>query len=81
VKPRVVATIHYNIEVDGSRQQTGAFEFAEFAKLMKDFESSRVSPAKGLVPCYFVMYATDNTVGRRELCLFFNRVESIERRE
>jgi hypothetical protein len=81
VKPRITATIHYNTVVNGRMEQTGAFEFAEFTKLMKDFENSRKSPAVGSVPCYFVMYAVDNPAERRELRLLFNQVDRVERLE
>ena len=81
MKHRIIATIHYNAEVNGRKEQTGAFEFAEFAKLMKDFERSRKSPEQGSVACYFVMYAVDNPAERRELRLLFDQVERVERLE
>ena len=81
MKPRIIATIHYNVEVNGRSEQTGAFDFAEFTKLIRDFENSRNSPTAGSLPCCFVMYAVDNPVESRELRLYFNQVERIERAE
>ena len=78
---RVIATIHFNTDRYGSRHRTGAFDFAEFTKLMRDFESFRKSPAKKPTPNYYVIYSLDNLAEGKELCLFFHEVERIDRDE
>jgi hypothetical protein len=79
LKPRVIATIHYKTDKTHGGQQKGSFDFAEFAKLMQDFDSASKSPAKGHKPHYYVIYSLDTPDERRELCLFFNDVDRIER--
>jgi hypothetical protein len=81
VTRRVIATIHFNTDRYGSRHRTGAFDSAEFAKLMQDFDSFRKSPAKNPTPCYYVIYSLDNPPEAKELCLFFHEVERIQRDE
>ena len=78
---KVTATIHFNTDRYGSRHRTGAFDFAEFAKLMQDFDSFHKSPAKNPPPCYYVIYSLDDPPEAKELCLFFHEVESIKRAE
>ena len=79
LKPRVIATIYYKTEKPGGGHQKGSFDFAEFAKLLQDFERASKSPAKGYQPHYYVIYSLDSPPERRELCLFFNDVDRIER--
>jgi hypothetical protein len=81
VTRRVIATIHFNTNSYGSSLRTGAFDPAEFAKLMQDFDRSRKSPAKDLTPHYYVIYSLDNPAEGKELCLFFREVELITRDE
>ena len=78
---RVIATIHFNTDRYGIRHRTGAFDFAEFAKLMKDFNSFRKSPGENPPPYYYVIYSLDNAHEGKELCLFFHEVERITRDE
>jgi len=79
VRRRVIATIHFNTDRYGSSHRTGAFDFAEFAKLMQDFDSFRKSPAKNAPPCYYVIHSLDDPSEAKELCLFFHEVGSIKR--
>jgi hypothetical protein len=81
VTRRVVATIHFNTNRYGSRYRTGAFDFAEFAKLMQDFDSFRKSRPKNPTPHYYVIYSLGNPPEGKELCLFFHEVERIKRDE
>ena len=78
---RVIATIHFNTDRSGSRHRTGAFDFAEFAKLMRDFERFRESLAKTSMPSYYVIYSLNSPVEGKELCLFLHEVERIKRDE
>ena len=78
---RIIATIYYKTEKPRGVEQKGSFDFAEFAKLMQDFETARKSPAKGHQPHYYVIYSVDNPTERKELCLFFNDVDRIERHD
>jgi hypothetical protein len=78
---RIIATIYYKTEKPRGGHQKGSFDFAEFAKLMQDFESARKSPAKGHHPHYYVIYSVDNPNEKNELCLFFNDVDRIERHD
>jgi hypothetical protein len=78
---RVIATIHFNTDRYGSRHRTGAFDSAEFAKLMQDFDSFRKSPAKIPTPYYYVISSLDNPFKSKELCLFFHEVERIQQDE
>jgi hypothetical protein len=64
-----------------SRRRTGAFDSAEFTKLMQDFNGFRKSPAKNPTPHYYVIYSLDNPLEGKELCLFFHEVERIKRDE
>jgi hypothetical protein len=81
VTRRVIATIHFNTNSHGSSLLTGAFDFAEFAKLMQDFDRSRKSPAKDPTPHYYVIYSLDNPAEGKELSLCFHEVELITRDE
>ena len=81
LNPRIIATIHYKTEKIRGGQQKGAFDSAEFAKLMQDFESVRKSPAKGHQPRYYVIYSIDDPTEKKELCLFFIDVDRIERHD
>jgi hypothetical protein len=81
VTRRVIATIHFNTDRYGSRHRTGAFDFAEFAKLTRDFDSFRKSPANNPTPYYYVIYSLDNPPEGKELCLFFHEVERIKQDE
>ncbi len=78
---RVIATIHFKTNSNGSSLRMGAFDFAEFAKLMQDFDRSRKSPANDPTPHYYVIYSLDNPAEAKELRLFFNEVERITRDE
>ena len=78
MKRTVIATIHFNT---GSSHRTGAFDFAEFAKLIQDFDRFRNSAAKPRRPHYYVIYSLDNPSEGKEFCLFFDEVERIERHE
>jgi hypothetical protein len=75
----VTATIHFNKDRYVGRRITGVFDYAEFAKLMQDFDSFRKSPTKTPTPYYYVIYSSDNLTEGKELCLFFHEVESIQR--
>jgi hypothetical protein len=81
VTRRVVATILFNTDRYGSRHRAGAFEFAEFAKLIQDFDSFRKAPTKNPPPHYYVIYSLDNPPEGKELCLFFNEVDRIKQDE
>jgi hypothetical protein len=81
VTRRVIGTIHFNTNSYGSSLRTGAFDFAEFAKLMQDFDRSRKSSAKDPRPYYYVIYSLDNPAEGKELRLFFHEVELITRDE
>ncbi len=78
---RVIATIHFNTGRHGSTLRTGAFDFAEYAKLMQDFDRSRKSSIKDPTPFYYVIYSLDNPAEGTELCLFFHEVDLIARDE
>ena len=78
---RIIATIHFNTDRYGSRHRTGAFDSAEFAKLMQDFDSFRKSPKQSPTPYYYVIYSLDNPPESKELRLFFHEVERIQRDE
>lgn len=75
----VTATIHFNTDRYVGRRITGVFDYAEFAKLMQDFDSFTRSPTKAPTPYYYVIYSLDNLAEGQELCLFFHEVESIQR--
>jgi hypothetical protein len=78
--PRDVnATIHFNTDRYVGRRITGVFDYAEFAKLMQDFDSFIKSPTKATTPYYYVIYPLDNLAEGQELSLFFHEVESIQR--
>ena len=75
---RVIATICFSTDRHGGRKRTGAFDSGEFAKLVRDFDNFRKSPAKTPTPHYYVIYSLENPSEGEELCLFFHEVESIE---
>jgi hypothetical protein len=81
VKPRVIATIYYNNDRQGSRQQTGSFDPGEFAKLMQDFRRSHEVPTMRAIPYSYVICISDNPARYEELRLFFDEVERIERND
>jgi len=81
LNPQIIATIYYKTEKTRGGHQKGSFDSAEFAKLMQDFERARKSPAKGHQPHYYVIYSVDDPTERKELCLFFNDVDHIERHD
>ena len=78
---RVNATIHFNTDRYTGKKRKGAFDFAEFAKLMRDLDSFRESRAKDQEPHYYVIYSLDNPASGEELCLCFHEVEAVERDE
>jgi hypothetical protein len=79
VRRRVIATIYFNTDKYGSRHRTGAFDFAEFAKLTQDFDSFRKARAKIPTSYCYVIYSLDDPPEGKELCLFFHEVERINR--
>jgi hypothetical protein len=81
VTRRVIATIHFNTDRYGHTLRKGAFDFAEFAKLMQDFDRSRKSSVRDPAPYYYVIYSLDNPGEGTELCLFFHEVDLIARDE
>ena len=81
MKSRVIATIYYNTDRHGIRQQTGAFDYAEFAKLMQDFRKSKQSAAMRSMSFSYVIYSADDPTDHRELRLVFDDVERIERND
>jgi hypothetical protein len=78
VKSRVIATIYYNTDRHGIKQQRGAFDRGEFAKLMQDFRKSMDSSAARSMHCSYVIYSIDNPHEHEELRLIFDEVDRIE---
>jgi hypothetical protein len=76
---RVTATIYYNTDRNGVRQQTGAFDRGEFAKLMQDFKRSKESPAMRSLAYSYEVYSVVDPTDHQELRLIFSDVERIER--
>lgn len=77
MKRRVIATIYFNTDKYGSRHRTGAFDFAEFAKLMQDFDGFRKAPTEIPTPYCYGIYSLDDPSEGEELCFFFHEVERI----
>jgi hypothetical protein len=81
VKSRIIATIYYNTDRHGTRQETGAFDFGEFAKLIQDLRRSKESSAKRSMSYSYVIYSVDDPTSYKELRLFIDDVERIERND
>ena len=78
MKSRVIATIYYTGR-NGLREQTGAFDRGEFAKLMQDFRRSQESPGTRSISFSYVIYSIEDPTSHKELRLFFDDIERIER--
>ena len=78
VRRRVIATISFSTDRHGGRKRTGAFDSAEFVKLVRDYDNFCKSPARTPTPYYYVIYSLEDPSEGEELCLFFHEVERIE---
>lgn len=57
------------------------FDEAEFTKLSRDFDRSRMTTTMNPAANYYVIYALDSPSEGEELCLYFHEVERITRDE